>query len=84
MTEEIFPDKGRVSKILQNNRHKMKIWTVAPRSSESPVFSSALLWAKQIGQAAKLGYDVVFRQPRMYEFFNDSPVPITNVNLLSI
>nr|XP_023024228.1 uncharacterized protein LOC111512356 [Leptinotarsa decemlineata] len=75
ITEDTFPEKDMSYKILQrNSRPNVKIWTTAPKPSETVIFSSVLLWAKQIGNAAKTGYDVVFRQPRMHELFSDTPV----------
>lgn len=47
---------------------------MAPKYSAPITFSSTILWAKQIGDAATNGYEVIFRQPRIRELFSVSPV----------
>lgn len=46
----------------------------APKVSHHINFSSALSWATQIGEAARIGYEVIFRQPRLHEIFSETPV----------
>ncbi|VEN46286.1 unnamed protein product [Callosobruchus maculatus] len=77
MTESRFPDREGASKIIQNQKQGktgVKLWTCVPKASSHITFASALAWAEQLGQAAKIGYDAVFRQPRMYELFASTPV----------
>nr|CAH7757090.1 unnamed protein product [Callosobruchus chinensis] len=77
MTESRFPDKEGASKIIQSQKQGkpgVKLWTCVPKASSHITFASALVWAEQLGQAAKIGYDAVFRQPRMYELFASTPV----------
>ncbi|CAG9835625.1 unnamed protein product [Diabrotica balteata] len=76
LTAEEFPPKDIAFRILQHqgSKPKTKLWTTVPKSENTITFSSAILWAKQIGNAAKMGYDVVFRQPRVHELFTDTPV----------
>ncbi|XP_056641700.1 uncharacterized protein LOC130448364 [Diorhabda sublineata] len=71
-----FPTKDVVYKILQrpSSKPRVKVWTTVPKSTEPVTFSSALVWAKQIGNLAKMGYDVVFRQPRIHELFAATPI----------
>ncbi|CAH1170402.1 unnamed protein product [Phaedon cochleariae] len=72
--DDSFPENDMASKLLQRSpRPNVKLWTTAPKSEGPVTFSSALLWAKQLGNAAKTGYDVVFRQPRIHELFSDTP-----------
>ncbi|CAG9862577.1 unnamed protein product [Phyllotreta striolata] len=73
---ESFPGKDAAYKILSrpSARPRTKVWTTAPKSLGPVTFESALLWAKQVGNAAKAGYEVIFRQPRIYELFIDTPV----------
>ncbi|XP_028138980.1 uncharacterized protein LOC114333224 isoform X2 [Diabrotica virgifera virgifera] len=76
LTVEEFPPKDTAFRILQHqgSKPRTKLWTTVPKSENTVTFSSAILWAKQIGNAAKIGYDVVFRQPRVHELFTDTPV----------
>ncbi|CAH1991416.1 unnamed protein product [Acanthoscelides obtectus] len=77
ITETTFPEKDGASKIIQNQKLAktgVKVWTCVPKASSHITFASALMFAEQLGQAAKIGYDVVFRQPRMYELFASTPV----------
>lgn len=67
-----FPDMSMRSRLLPKGR--FQVWTTAPKSQHAVTFASALEWARQIGDAAKSGYSVVFRQPRLHEFFVDTPV----------
>lgn len=53
---------------------KLPIWTTPLRSSEPTTFSSALEWAKSLGDFARMGYNVIFRQPKIREFFEVTPV----------
>lgn len=70
--DESFPDMSMRSRLFPKGR--LKIWTTAPKSPHAITFSSAVQWARQIGDAARCGYNVVFRQPRLHEFFVDTPV----------
>nr|CAI5825494.1 unnamed protein product [Callosobruchus analis] len=77
MTESRFPDKEGAYKIIQSQKQGkpgVKLWTCVPRATSHITFASALMWAEQLGQAANIGYDVVLRQPRMYELFASTPV----------
>lgn len=71
-SSEEFPDMSMRSRLLPKGN--FKIWTTAPKSQHAVTFSSALEWARQIGDAARGGFSVVFRQPRLHEFFVDTPV----------
>lgn len=75
--EENFPDM--TMKFRLQPKGSLKIWTTAPKSKQSITFASALEWARQIGDAARAGFGVVFRQPRLHEFFVDSPVSSTDI-----
>ncbi|KAJ8920301.1 hypothetical protein NQ315_011962 [Exocentrus adspersus] len=75
MVETSFTEDKSVLKMLQpENESSVEIWTTAPSPSEPVSFSSAMLWAEQVGNAAKIGYDAVFRQPSIDEVFTDTPV----------
>ncbi|KAL3267909.1 hypothetical protein HHI36_007047 [Cryptolaemus montrouzieri] len=50
------------------------VWTTGSRSHHPVTFETALEWAKEAGLASKHGFDVILRQPRMHEFFVDTPV----------
>lgn len=54
--------------------YENQIWTVAPKTSAPISFESAILWANQMGKAANEGFKIIFRQPRIHEFFADTPV----------
>ncbi|RZC33190.1 calponin -likey domain-containing protein, partial [Asbolus verrucosus] len=54
-------------------RPKVPIWTTSPKTQHPVSFSSAISWAQQIGQAAKIGYEVIFRQPRLHEMLSETP-----------
>lgn len=69
-----FPDMTMKTRLFPKSN--FKIWTTAPKSQHPVTFASALEWARQIGDAARGGYNVVFRQPRLHEFFVDTPVRI--------
>ncbi|KAJ8984001.1 hypothetical protein NQ317_006854 [Molorchus minor] len=74
ITQESFPEKDTGWHTLnQENKPAVGMWTTVPKSAEPISFSSALLWARQVGDAAKLGYEVIFRQPRLHEMFSDTP-----------
>lgn len=53
---------------------KLPVWTNAPRFVEPTSFINAMQWAKFVGDAAKEGYDVIFRQPKIREFYESTPV----------
>lgn len=74
-TGKDFPDMSMRSR-LSPRGGSFKIWTTAPKSPHAVTFASALEWSRQIGDAARGGYNVVFRQPRLHEFFVDTPVSI--------
>lgn len=59
---------------LSSNKAQVSIWTSVPKPDEPVSFDSAILWAQQTGNAAKMGYEVVFREPRLHEMFSDTPV----------
>ncbi|KAJ3625935.1 hypothetical protein MTP99_016467 [Tenebrio molitor] len=52
---------------------RVPIWVVSPKSGHPASFSSAVAWAKQMGEAARKGYEVILRQPRLHEIFSESP-----------
>ncbi|XP_064210852.1 uncharacterized protein LOC100141957 [Tribolium castaneum] len=52
---------------------KVPLWTVSPKSTHSVSFDSAISWAKQLGEAAKIGYHVILRQPRLHEIYSETP-----------
>ncbi|XP_018564316.1 putative protein tag-278 [Anoplophora glabripennis] len=57
---------------LKMTKTPVKFWTVSP-NPEPVSFYSTLLWAEQVGNAAKIGYDVVFRHPKLNDIFSDTP-----------
>lgn len=71
-----FPDMSMKTRLLP--RENFKIWTTAPKSQQPVTFASSLEWARQIGDTARGGYSVIFRQPRLHEFFVDTPVSVKN------
>lgn len=75
---EDFPDMSMKSRLLP--RQNFKVWTTAPKHPHTVTFASALEWSRQIGDAARAGYNVVFRQPRLHEFFVDTPVSTQKKN----
>ncbi|XP_044266264.1 uncharacterized protein LOC123012424 [Tribolium madens] len=52
---------------------KVPLWTVSPKSAHPVSFDSAISWAKQLGEAAKIGYQVILRQPRLHEIYSETP-----------
>lgn len=68
--------------IIFGERKNPKLWTSVPRSHNSVTFSTALDWAKEVGEAARNGFDVILRTPRVYEFFVDTPVSILEKGLI--
>ncbi|XP_050310397.1 uncharacterized protein LOC126746276 [Anthonomus grandis grandis] len=50
------------------------LWTSIPKEKHPITFKSAMEWALKVGNAATLGYDVVFREPRLFEITHDTPV----------
>lgn len=73
LTETTFPEKADLESA---NMYKTEVWTTAPKCNKSISFNSGLLWARQIGDASKIGYSVVFRQPTINEILSDTPVNI--------
>ncbi|XP_066253298.1 calponin homology domain-containing protein DDB_G0272472-like [Euwallacea similis] len=53
---------------------KTEFWTSVPKDDRPATFPSAIQWARKVGEAASLGYDVIFREPRVTEFIRDTPV----------
>ncbi|XP_066139321.1 uncharacterized protein [Euwallacea fornicatus] len=53
---------------------KAEFWTSIPKDNQPTTFFSAMRWARKVGEAASLGYDVIFREPRITEFTRDTPV----------
>jgi len=56
-----------------------ELWTTVPKEDYPVTFGSAIRWARKVGEAAALGYDVVFREPRLLEITLDTPVMIFGV-----
>lgn len=54
------------------------MWLTVPESEKPEQFSSALLWAKQMGESARLGYEAIFKQPGLRELSADTPVSFQN------
>lgn len=50
------------------------MWICSKKSNHTSTFSSALAWAKEIGEAAQNKFDVIFREPRLYEMYQESPI----------
>ncbi|XP_071050785.1 putative leucine-rich repeat-containing protein DDB_G0290503 [Onthophagus taurus] len=70
---QILPVKSEVDKLLTSpSKASIPIWTSLPKSENPITFSSTLNLAKQISTAAILGYEVVFRPPRLYELIRDT------------
>lgn len=68
-----FP--GKITKLTPfTTKYSPAVWTIAPRSPKPTSFKDGLLWAKYLGQAATAGYDVIFRQPKIKELFEITPV----------
>nr|XP_022902509.1 protein PFC0760c-like [Onthophagus taurus] len=69
----ILPVKSEIDKLLTSpSKASIPIWTSLPKSENPITFSSTLNLAKQISTAAILGYEVVFRPPRLYELIRDT------------
>lgn len=45
-----------------------------PKSDNVPSFKNALDWAVSLGDAAKFGFGVIFRQPAQVEMVRETPV----------
>ncbi|XP_045474417.1 uncharacterized protein LOC123680519 [Harmonia axyridis] len=60
--------------VIFGERSNPKLWTSVPRNRNPATFETALQWSKEVGEAARNGFDVILRTPRMYEFFIDTPV----------
>ncbi|CAH0554437.1 unnamed protein product [Brassicogethes aeneus] len=71
--------KDLMSKILPNTESKLQFWTTTPKDLRPVNFSTAILWAQQIGDSAKTGYSVTLRQPRLHEMFSVTPVYWTSL-----
>lgn len=76
ITEENFLKDDFVTKFWPKPTSNVGVWTTIPKCQGPITFSSVLTYARQVGDVAKSGYEVVFRQPRMYEFTSDTPVSI--------
>lgn len=74
IAEDQFLKDDFVTKFWPKPTSNIGVWTTIPKSQGPITFSSALTYACQIGDAAKSGYEVVFRQPRMHELVSDTPV----------
>lgn len=60
-----------LSTMLKSN---VEVWTTIPKCKKPADFNSGILWAKQIGEAARIGYSVVFKEPKSNELLGDTPV----------
>lgn len=74
ITEEQFLKDDFVTKFWPKPTSNIGVWTTIPKCQGPITFSSVLIYASQVGDAAKSGYEVVFRQPRMHELVSDTPV----------
>lgn len=72
--EDEFLKHDFVTKFWPKPTSNIGVWTTIPKSHEPVIFSSVLIYASQLGDAAKSGYEVVFRQPRMHELVSVTPV----------
>lgn len=77
-TEETFLKNSAASGTVL--RSGANIWTTAPKSSGPITFNSTINWAKQVEHTAQEGYNVIFRQPRMYELFTVTPVSLFKID----
>lgn len=50
------------------------MWICSQKSNQTSTFTSALAWAKEIGEAAQSKFEVIFREPRVYEMYEESPI----------
>lgn len=72
---ESYPFKETTPRLFSHTyRPKTPVWTTAPKEIQPVSFNSALQWAKHLGDAAVLGYEVIYRQPRIHELITDTPV----------
>lgn len=78
ITEESFLKDDFVTKVWPKPASNIAVWTTIPKSTEPVTFLSVLAYARQVGDAAKSGYGVVFRQPRMHELVAETPVSNKN------
>lgn len=78
ISEENFLKDDFVTKIWPKPASNIGVWTTIPKSAEPVTFLSVLAYARQVGDAAKSGYGVVFRQPRMHELVSLTPVSNKN------
>ncbi|KAI4461902.1 heparanase [Holotrichia oblita] len=53
---------------------RLPIWLEIPKSQNPITFKSAMDWAKDIGDTASLGYEVLFREPRLFEVIAETPI----------
>lgn len=72
--EDEFLTDDFVTKFWPKPTSNIGVWTTIPKSHQPVTFSSVLNYASQVGDAAKSGYEVVFRQPRIHELFSVTPV----------
>lgn len=56
------------------SKAKIPLWTTSRKENHPISFDSALDWAEQIGKAANLGFEVIYRQPRIHEISTETPV----------
>lgn len=76
VTEESFLKDDFMTKFWPKSSSNIGVWTTIPKVQGPIIFSSVLTYAMQVGDVAKSGYEVVFRQPRMYELVSATPVSI--------
>lgn len=74
-----FPANSWMDQLLTTNKFKVPVWTTLPKSPNPIIYEDAILWARQLGEAAKIGYEVVFRQPRLRELYSETPVRIISI-----
>lgn len=75
---EKFPQSPDV--LVKDQKIEKEIWTTAPMYDKPIEYNCALGWARKIGEAARMGYSVVFRQPQRGELFADTHVLNTLIN----
>ncbi|XP_063907710.1 uncharacterized protein LOC135125895 [Zophobas morio] len=52
---------------------KVPLWIASSKCTHPVSFASAIFWAKEMGEAAKNGYEVILKQPRLHEIYSETP-----------
>ncbi|XP_044727078.1 uncharacterized protein LOC123290808 [Chrysoperla carnea] len=73
--EKFLTEKDPIVKALMPTaKTKLPVMLTIPYADKTASFRNALEWALELGNAAKFGFGVVFRQPTKVELLKETPV----------